>query len=121
MSDTGFLAEEDGPELVGYADDDDHPDAAPRLALDAYVSVFSNYSYPEYRYKSLWILLRYMLQHRDKQWVQSAVETVITAALDGTSIEFENALPVTVLALQARVNVAGAAEQLAQVAADALA
>jgi hypothetical protein len=43
----------------------------------------------------------YVLQHTDKVWVQKTIQKIFISALGGSSVEFEQALPVAVLALQA--------------------
>jgi hypothetical protein len=99
---TSFLVELDAPFLVAYAVPDKDKDKSDE-AFDEYLSVFTNYNYPEYRFRSLWILLGGVLQHPDVTWVQKTVQKIFISALGGGSVEFEEALPTTVLALQASI------------------
>jgi hypothetical protein len=108
---TAYLAELDGPFLVAYAADD--PQKGDE-AFDEYLSVFTTYNYREYRFRSLWLLLGYVLQHPRKTWVQKIVQKVFVSALSGGSVEFEDALPVAVLALQARLGDSTVADFLVQ-------
>ena len=100
-STTRYLAELDGPYLVTYAAQ--HP-VEGMAALEQYLSVYSTYNYPEYRYSSLWLLLGYVLQYPDNTgsgWVQQAVTKIISAALGGPSVEFEEGLAAATTALRA--------------------
>ena len=100
-STTRYLAELDGPYLVTYAAQ--HP-VEGMAALEQYLSVYSTYNYPEYRYSSLWLLLGYVLQYPDNTgsgWVQRAVTKIISAALGGPSVEFEEGLAAATTALRA--------------------
>jgi hypothetical protein len=97
---TTYLVDLDGPFLVAHAADDQQKGAE---VFDEYLSVFTNYNYPEYRFRSLWILLGYALQHPSKEWVRKTAQKVFVSALGGGSVEFEDALPAAVLALQARM------------------
>ncbi|HNS02962.1 MAG TPA: NB-ARC domain-containing protein [Anaerolineae bacterium] len=100
-STTRYLAELDGPYLMDYAAR--HPDEG-MAALTQYLSVYGSYSYPEYRYSSLWLLLRHVVQYPrldGSRWVQEAVEQILAAALGGPSVEFEQGLPTAAAALRA--------------------
>jgi hypothetical protein len=113
---TRYLAELDGPYLVTYAAVDP---AAGMDALERYMSVYGNYSYPEYRYSSLWLLLGFISQYprRDvTEWVQQAAERILCAALGGPSLEFEQGLPVAVAALRAAAGDAAARQGLQDLA-----
>jgi len=98
---TRYLAELDGPYLVAYAAQDP---VKGTVALDRYLSVHTNYSYAEYRFSTLWILLGFVVQFPRKDggaWVKDAVLRILTSALSGTSVEFEQGLTVAVTALRA--------------------
>jgi hypothetical protein len=109
---TSYLAEADGPWLVVYAANDFEQGT---VALDRYLSVYTNYSYAEYRYATLWLLLGHVvrLPRRDGGgWVRDAVVRIISSALSGASVEFEESLSVAVRALRARAGEAVARQTL---------
>lgn len=111
---TRYLAEIDGPWLAAYAAADPERGAQ---ALAAYLSVYTNYSYAEYRYATLWLLLGQILRlpRADSgQWVKQATVRILAAALGGASVEFEEALPVAVQALSAAAGDASARYALQQ-------
>ena len=56
---TRYLADLDGPYLVVHAAKDQTKGTA---ALDQYLSVYTNYSYSEYRFSTLWLLLDYVVR-----------------------------------------------------------
>ena len=56
---TRYLADLDGPYLVVHAAKDRTKGTA---ALDQYLSVYTNYSYSEYRFSTLWLLLDYVVR-----------------------------------------------------------
>ena len=78
----------------------------------------SAYNYANYRFGSLWALLRPMLQHTEPGWIKSNVAALLCSALAGGSGEFEEGVPLTVLALRAG---AGDAEAAGKLATDATA
>jgi NB-ARC domain len=101
---TLYLAELDGPYLAAYAAQNPAKGAA---TLDRYLSVYTNYSYPEYRYSTLWILLGYMIQlprPDGGRWVRDWLVRILGSALGGGSVEFEQGLPIAVTALRAQVD-----------------
>lgn len=105
---TRYLAELDGPYLVAYAAGDA---AKGSDALERYLSVYTNYSYSEYRFSTLWLLLGFVVQlpRRDGgQWVQNAVERILGAALGGGSVEFDGGLAIATTALRAKLGDADA-------------
>jgi hypothetical protein len=117
---TRYLADIDGPWLAAHAADDF---ARGTQALARYLSVFTNYSYAEYRYASLWLLLGHMLRMPRLDagpWVQQAVVSTLVAALGGASVEFEGSLTIAVQALGAAAGDAMARGAL-QAQADSLA
>jgi hypothetical protein len=98
---TRYLAELDGPCLVAYAAKDP---AKGMEALARYLSVYTNYNYPEYRFSTLWLLLGFIVAFPRPDggpWVQEAVGRILAAALGGGSVEFEQGLPVAATALRA--------------------
>ena len=99
---TRYLAELDGPYLVAHAARDM---AQGTQALDRYLSVYTNYSYPEYRFSTLWLLLGFIVRLPRSDggvWVRDAALRVLDSALGGTSVEFEQGLAVAVTALRAQ-------------------
>lgn len=99
---TRYLAELDGPCLVAYAASDP---ARGMDALERYLSVYTNYNYPEYRFSTLWLLLGLVVEYPRPDggaWVREAVVRILGSALGGGSVEFEQGLPIAVLALRAQ-------------------
>jgi NB-ARC domain len=99
---TGYLADLDGPYLVIHAAKDRTKGTA---ALDQYLSVYTNYSYSEYRFSTLWLLLGYVVRLPAPDggpWVRESLERILSAALAGGSVEFEEGLAIAVSALRAR-------------------
>jgi hypothetical protein len=109
---TGYLVELDGPCLIAYAAEE------PARGLDAlqrYLSVYTNYNYPEYRFSTLWLLLGHVAAFPRPdagQWVKDAVERILASALGGGSVEFQQGLPTAALALRARAHDPAARESL---------
>lgn len=98
---TRYLADIDGPWLVAHAAADFR---CGMQALARYLSVYTNYSYAEYRYSSLWLLLGHVLRMPRADagpWLREAVIRILGSALGGASVEFEEAVPVAVQALRA--------------------
>ena len=111
---TRYLAELDGPYLVAHAAGDP---AKGTEALKRYLSVYTNYNYPEYRFSTLWLLLGFVVRFPradGSQWVQGAVVRILDAALGGGSVEFEQGLAVAVSALRAQAGDAAARTALEQ-------
>jgi hypothetical protein len=109
---TRYLAEVDGPWMVAYAAADF---ARGTAAFVRYLSVYTNYSYAEYRYATLWLLLGHVLRLPRPDggaWVRDMVVRIVNAALGGASVEFEDGLAITVRALRARAGDPMARQQL---------
>jgi hypothetical protein len=106
-----YLVDLDGPLLVSYAAS--HPQEG-REHIRRYVDKVGANAYSFYRRRTFWRLLDSVLQHPDAAWTREATVDVATAALVETDIHFEEGLPITVLALQARAGSPGAREQLDQ-------
>lgn len=115
MSEEIFLSHYLGPRLVALALAD--PAAGDKLLSD-YLGVHTAYVYANYRFESLWALLRWILHHTEPGWVQARVRELLGSALGGSSTEFEEGLPLTVLALSAASGERAAAERLARLAAE---
>jgi hypothetical protein len=114
MSEDMFFAHYIGPELVAFAIAD--PQAGEQY-LKEYLGVHSAYNYANYRFGSLWALLRPMLLHTEPGWIRANVAALLCSALAGGSGEFEEGLPLTLLALRAGAGEAQAAGELATCAA----
>jgi hypothetical protein len=93
-----YLAVHDAPLLVAFAAANP---ANGDLYLRRYIAIHSGYQYVQYRNRSLWIVLKNVLLHPDPDWIRSISRELATAALAGSSLEFREMLPLTVLALQA--------------------
>ena len=64
-------------------------------ALQRYLSVYTNYNYPEYRFSTLWLLLGFVVlfpRQDGAGWVREAVVRILGSALGGGSVEFEQGL-----------------------------
>jgi hypothetical protein len=114
---TRYLAELDGPYLAAYAAQD------PGRGMDAlrrYLSVYTNYNYSEYRFSTLWLLLGFIVElprPDGGEWLREAVVGMLTAALSGDSVEFEEGLPTAAMALRAQAQDAAARTALHEQAA----
>jgi hypothetical protein len=106
---SGYLAADHAPALVAFAAA--YPPDGDRY-LRQYVAIHSGYQYVQYRNRSLWIVLDNVLRHPDPNWIREMVRELAATALAGSSLEFREALPLTVLALQAEAGKSGAKEAL---------
>lgn len=99
-ADTGYLAQYDGPILVSYAILS--PADGDQL-LRQYVGIHTNYHYVQYRNRSLAFLLDSVLRHPVELWVRQVAAELTCSALAGSRVDFQQALPLNVLALEAAV------------------
>jgi predicted ATPase len=106
----GYFAEQDAPILVSFAVN--HPGGD--RYLRQYIAIHSGYQYVQYRNQSLWIVLSNILRHPDPDWIRDTARELATTALAGSSLEFREALPLTVLGLQAISGNAAAMQRLAE-------
>lgn len=104
-----YLAAHDAPLLVAFAAA--NPSGGD-VYLRRYIAIHSGYQYVQYRNRSLWIVLENVLLHPDPDWICFISREVATAALTGSSLEFREMLPLTVLALQAASNKPGSQQRL---------
>jgi hypothetical protein len=95
----GYIAERDGPFLISFAVAE--PTAGAGF-LNDYLSVHTNYNYAQYRNRSLWALLNSILRHPQQNWVEALLPVMASTALSGSVLEFQEALPLTTLGLQAQ-------------------
>jgi len=114
LSEDMFFSHYIGPKLVSFAIADPH--GGDRF-LKEYLGVHSAYNYANYRFGSLWALLRPILQHSEPAWIRGQVAALLCSGLGGSSTEIEEGLPLTVLALRASAGDSGAAKELAARAA----
>jgi hypothetical protein len=105
----GYLAGQDGPDLVAFAAA--YPDLGEPL-LQEYVAIHAGYGYRQYRQNSLLALLQAILRHPSQGWVQAWVAALGVAALAPNRGDFRESLSVAVLAQQARAEVSGAKARL---------
>lgn len=99
LGELGYLAKQDGPNLVAFAWK--HPEKGNDY-FDRYVTMHTGYSYAYYRNRSLWILLDSVVRHPLVEWVQNTVVKLATAAMAGSRTDFREGLPITIRALQAK-------------------
>ncbi len=93
----GYFAAEDAPALVSFAAS--RPDGD--RYLHQYIAIHSGYQYVQYRNRSLWIVLEQVLRHPDPRWIRETAREITATALSGSTLEFRESLPLTILALQA--------------------
>lgn len=94
-----YLAQEDGWKLVATAL------ANPGMGeafLRQYLTLHSSYVYEQYRNRSLWVLLGWVLRHPNQNWARLWTSELARTALAGGGPQFQEALGLTVLGLQAR-------------------
>ncbi|HJQ33100.1 MAG TPA: hypothetical protein VJ866_13010 [Pyrinomonadaceae bacterium] len=109
----GYVAERDGPLLVAFAAA--HPVEGTGF-LNDYLSVHTNYNYAHYRNRSLWALLGSVLRHPQQAWVEEMLPAMASTALAGSSLEFQEALPLAILGLRAKAGDADASRQFDEAA-----
>jgi hypothetical protein len=112
-----LVAEVEGPLLVAFAAH--RPDPGDRL-MEEYITLQAANNYVHYRNRSLWVLLSSVLDHPDQGWVRRLLPLVVGGALAGGRLEFQECLPLTLLALRAQAD-PGAHAALAQQTDDAVA
>ncbi|RME49694.1 MAG: hypothetical protein D6791_00105 [Chloroflexi bacterium] len=104
-----FVAEQDGPLLVAFAV------AEPEQGDDyfqQYLNIHAANNYVYYRNLSLWLLLDAVLRHPDQVWTRDTATRLITTALTGAGLAFQEGLPFAVLASQTLAGQASAREAL---------
>lgn len=104
-----FLAEQDGPLLAAYALAEPGPGDD---LFDQYVGVHAANGYTHYRNLSLWILLDAVLRHPDPQWARRQCRNLVTAALGGDRLLFQDGLGYTLTVLKHRAGKAAATRTL---------
>jgi hypothetical protein len=107
-----FIADHDGPKLVAFARSNPATVGANTQYLRQYIAIHAANRYRHYRNRSLWALLQPILEIPDGEWARQLVEEIIGSALTITSIEFHDALPLTIRALHAASGDAQAAAAL---------
>jgi len=104
-----YVSQQDGPLLVAYAvekplEGNDY--------LQQYLNIHASYHYREYRNRSLMVLLRAILQHPEQVWVQEILPKIVCTALTGSSQEFREGLPLTLLGLRSLTGQSEATQQI---------
>jgi hypothetical protein len=113
----GYLAEEDGRDLVAVVHADE---SFGEPLLKQYVAMHAAYGYREYRQGSLWALLAAVLQHPSQEWTLAWVGALGAAVLAPNRGDFREGLGLAALALQGAAGSPGAAERLEGRRTDAL-
>jgi len=93
----GYFAQLDSAHLVSFAASYPGGDRY----LRQYIAIHSGYQYVQYRNRSLSFVLANIFRHPNPDWILDIARDIATTALAGSSIEFREALPLTVLALKA--------------------
>jgi hypothetical protein len=93
-----FASEREGPLLVAFAAA--NPEEGDRYVRE-YLEIHAARPYVYYRNRSLWGLLPAMLQHPSQQWLRDALLRLAQAVLAGGAPEFDQCVPISLLALQA--------------------
>jgi hypothetical protein len=96
-----YIADQDSLPLVAFAAAG--PPENTRF-LRQYLLLHAGNNYVFYRNRSLWAILRAVLQHPDQRWVRDLLEELGTSALAGSRIEFRHALGLTIRGLLARAD-----------------
>ncbi|MEO7965516.1 MAG: hypothetical protein ABIT38_16525, partial [Gemmatimonadaceae bacterium] len=96
-----YLAEVDGPILISHVCD--RKDEAANALFARYVAVHASNGYEYYRNRSLWALISPVLSHPDSHWVREQLVVLGSGALSASPVRFVEALPLTVLALLAKL------------------
>ena len=112
----GYFAEQDAPKLVSFAAS--HPNGD--RYLHQYIAIHSGYQYVQYRNRSLWFVLAGVLRHPNPDWIRGTARELAETALAGSSLEFREALPLTVLALKAAAGDPAAAQEIVRLRNDAI-
>ncbi len=93
-----LAADHEGPALVAFAAA--YPDPGDRL-FSEYVSLHASNTYVHYRNRSLMVLLGAALRHPSDPWVGETLQQLVTGALAGNALDFEECLRIQSLAVRA--------------------
>jgi hypothetical protein len=104
-----YVSEQDGPLLVAFATQ--HLQEGTQY-FQKYLDLHSTYNYRQYRNLSLLTLLKAVLCHPEQSWVKEIVPKVISAALVGSNVEFQEGLPLILLGLQAYIQQSNSVQKL---------
>ena len=105
-----FLANQDGPPLVAYANQ--HPEEA--WVFENYLRIHSANRYVQYRNLSLHLLSDAVLRHPSQDWTLQTMRQLTESALSRGGIDFTEALPIARQGLAAAGRQAGARQELDQ-------
>ncbi len=94
-----YLADTDGPVLVGYASE--KPEVNSQY-FDDYLELHAANEYRFYRNRSLAALMTAVLNFPDPAWIKPRLERLAIAAHTGSRVDFREMLPLAVLGLEAK-------------------
>ncbi len=95
--------------LISYARH--HPQEGWQHVED-YLSILAANAYVQYRNQFLWPLLDLVVCYSESPWAEDMAAKIAAAALAPNRMEFEDALPITILALMAAAHTPGLRNQL---------
>ena len=104
-----LTGERTAPWLVSYAVAD--PAEGTDLVKN-YQAILAQNNYVPYRNRFLWALLDAILKHPLQEWVRDVLTGLEAAALTGSKLDFQEALPITLLSLNVRSGKPAAAQEL---------
>ena len=93
-----LAADQEGPLLVSFAAH--NPDPGDRLLLE-YISLQASNNYVHYRNRSLMSILWAALNHPSELWVRGVLPHLMSGAFAGSKLDFEESLPLALLAVRA--------------------
>ena len=91
-----LAAQVEAPLLVGFAH---HAPDPGNEYFDRYVTLHAANDYVHYRNRSLWSILEHAVQHPDQTWVRRRLVSILSGAMAGSRLNFAEAVPLTILAL----------------------
>lgn len=98
---SGYASTIDAPMLVHAARVVGQERAGSAL-VDEYIGAHSGYNYVEYRNQSLWLVLDAVLRnHPGQEWVRQRLRLILSVALSGGGVDFEESLGFAAAALGA--------------------
>ena len=100
----GYIAQYGAPLLVAYAQAH-RPDGDKYFRQ--YVAIHTSYNYVQYRNRSLLYLLEAVLRSPGEFWEQEMCVLLASAALAGSTIEFQEGLPLTIVGVREALNAPG--------------
>jgi hypothetical protein len=108
-----YLAERDAPLLVSFAYHSSQQGNEQGNALfDEYLAIQGSNSYVEYRNETLSRVLNAMLAHPSQTWLRDRLPALVSAVLSVTAADFQEGVPLTVLAMRAAAGIGDAQSRL---------